>query len=78
MAAASAVIEPELPIVDPHHHLWTHAGNVYRIPELLADLSSGHKIRATVFEECGSMYRAHGPEELDRWVRRSSLPAWPR
>lgn len=58
------IIEPELPIVDPHHHLWSRAGNVYLLPELSADLSSGHKIRATVFEECGSMYRADGPEEL--------------
>jgi hypothetical protein len=33
---------------DPHHHLWNQAGNVYLFPELLADLSSGHKIRATV------------------------------
>jgi predicted TIM-barrel fold metal-dependent hydrolase len=58
------IIEPELPIVDPHHHLWHRAGNTYLFPELLADLSSGHRIRATVFEECGSMYRADGPEEL--------------
>jgi hypothetical protein len=58
------IIEPELPIVDPHHHLWSRAGNVYLFPELLADLSSGHNVRATVFEECGSMYRADGPEEL--------------
>ena len=58
------VIEPELPIVDPHHHLWSRAGNVYLLPELIADLSSGHNIRATVFEECGSMYRADGLEEL--------------
>jgi predicted TIM-barrel fold metal-dependent hydrolase len=58
------IIEPELPIVDPHHHLWSHAGSVYLFPELLADLSSGHNIQATVFEECGSMYRADGPEEL--------------
>ena len=58
------IIEPELPIVDPHHHLWHRAGNTYLFPELLADLSSGHRIRATVFEECGSMYRADGPEDL--------------
>ncbi len=58
------IIEPELPIVDPHHHLWSRPGNVYLFPELLTDLSSGHLIRATVFEECGSMYRAGGPEEL--------------
>jgi L-fuconolactonase len=29
-----------------------------------SDLSGGHNIRATVFEECGSMYRADGPEEF--------------
>jgi L-fuconolactonase len=58
------IIEPELPIVDSHHHLWSRAGSVYLFPELLADLSSGHNIRATVFEECGSMYRADGQEEL--------------
>src|ERR1700687_5839951 len=58
------ILEPELPIVDPHHHLWSHPGSVYLFPELVADLSSGHNLRATVFEECGSMYRADGPEEL--------------
>jgi L-fuconolactonase len=58
------IIEPELSIVDPHHHLWKHPGSVYLFPELVADLSSGHNIRATVFEECHSMYRAEGPEEL--------------
>ncbi len=58
------IIEPELPIVDPHHHLWSHAGNVDLFPQLLADLSSGHNVKATVYEECGSMYRADGPEEL--------------
>ncbi len=58
------ILEPALPIIDPHHHLWSHSGSVYLFPELLADLSSGHNIRATVFEECGSMYRADGPQEL--------------
>lgn len=58
------IIEPELPIVDPHHHLWSHVDSVYLFPELLADLASGHNIQATVFEECHSMYRAEGPEDL--------------
>src|SRR6267142_3016666 len=31
------------------------------MPELLADLNTGHNIIATVFEECRSMYRAAGP-----------------
>jgi hypothetical protein len=33
------IIEPELPIVDPHHHLWNHPGSIYLFPELLADRS---------------------------------------
>ena len=57
------VLEPELPIIDPHHHLWTRDGNVYLMPELLADIASGHNVVATVFEECHSMYRALGPVE---------------
>ncbi len=56
------ILEPALPIVDPHHHLWRYPDNVYLLPELLADLGSGHDVRATVFEECRSMYRADGPE----------------
>ncbi len=57
------ILEPDLPIVDPHHHLWTRDGNIYLLPELLADLASGHNIVATVFEECHSMYRPDGPAE---------------
>ena len=55
-----AILEPELPIIDPHHHLWDHPGNRYFLPELLADLGSGHNIVATVFEECRAMYRQDG------------------
>jgi L-fuconolactonase len=55
-------LEPERPIIDPHHHLWMRDGNVYLLPDLLADLGSGHNVIATVFEECRSMYRAAGPE----------------
>jgi L-fuconolactonase len=57
------ILEPGLPIIDPHHHLWMRDGNVYLMPELLTDIASGHNIIATVFEECHSMYRAQGPEE---------------
>lgn len=56
------VLEPERPIVDPHHHLWVREGNTYLLAELLADLGSGHNVIATVFEECHAMYRATGPE----------------
>jgi len=58
------ILEPELPIIDPHHHLWDRGGWTYLLPELLADLNTGHNIVATVFEECRSMYRANGPVEM--------------
>ena len=58
------ILEPELPIVDPHHHLWDHPGSRYLLDELLADVNSGHNIVATVFVQCGSGYRTTGPEEF--------------
>ena len=58
------VLEPGLPICDPHHHLWDHPGRRYLLDELLADTGSGHDVRSTVFVECLSMYRAHGPAPL--------------
>ncbi len=62
---AEAALEPDLPIIDPHHHLWqTEARGTYLLPELLADLGRGHTIVATVFVECRAMYRADGPPEM--------------
>jgi L-fuconolactonase len=57
------VLEPGLPIVDPHHHLWERSEGSYLLPELLADTGSGHDIRGTIFVQCGEMYRAAGPVE---------------
>jgi predicted TIM-barrel fold metal-dependent hydrolase len=57
-------LEPELPIVDPHHHLWQRAANDYMFHDLLADTQTGHNIVATVFVDCHSMYRKGGPAEL--------------
>ncbi|MEO8115592.1 MAG: amidohydrolase family protein [Phenylobacterium sp.] len=81
--AREAILEPGLPIVDPHHHLWDRlslGGEAqpgehgfttvirrrprYLLDELLADARSGHNIVATVFVECGAMYRADGPVAL--------------
>jgi hypothetical protein len=59
-----AILEPDLPIVDPHHHLWERPGWVYMLDDLLADTNSGHNIVATVFVQCRSMHRAAGPEEM--------------
>ena len=66
-------IEPELPIIDPHHHLWDLRKNnqmgfrqeVYLCEEISRDISdSGHNVVQTVFAQCGAFYRADGPEEM--------------
>ncbi len=57
-------LEPEIPIIDPHHHLWDRPGNRYLLHDYLEDAGCGHDIRATVFVECGAMYRADGPAEM--------------
>ncbi len=63
------ILEPELPICDPHHHFWDlRRGRIpyqtYLLPELNADIQGGHNVRSTVFIECGSMYRPDGPREM--------------
>ncbi|MFL1462427.1 amidohydrolase family protein [Roseococcus sp. DSY-14] len=60
---AEAALEPALPILDPHHHLWDRADERYLVAELAADAGQGHDIRGTVFIQCASAYRAAGPEE---------------
>ncbi|MCY4497559.1 MAG: amidohydrolase family protein, partial [Rhodospirillaceae bacterium] len=57
-------IEPDMPILDPHHHFWERPGDVYLLENLLADTRSGHRVNQTVFVECHSMYRTEGPEEM--------------
>ena len=81
---AEPILEPDLPIVDPHHHLWDRPAALiaalpppkhgfehvirkvprYLFDELLADMRRGHNVVATVYMECGSMYRADGPAAL--------------
>ncbi|MDH3738178.1 MAG: amidohydrolase family protein [Alphaproteobacteria bacterium] len=61
-------LEPELPICDPHHHLWEFRADQpeprYLLDDLLADTNSGHNIVSTIFIECGAMYKQEGPEAL--------------
>jgi L-fuconolactonase len=62
-------LEPELPICDPHHHLWEFRPEPvhyqrYLLPDLAEDLYSGHNVRSTVFIEVKTRYRPNGPEEM--------------
>ena len=68
--AQEETLQPDLPICDPHHHLWYHRDpadgyqNPYLLEDLLADTGSGHNVVATVFIECRAMYRADGPPAM--------------
>ena len=57
------VIEPELPVVDAHHHLWPGWRRPYLLFEILGD-AEGMNLRQTVFIECSTGYYADGPEEF--------------
>jgi L-fuconolactonase len=59
-----AILEPERPIIDPHHHLWRWPEHEYLLPQLHADTGTGHNIVKTVFVECGARYRREGPDHL--------------
>ncbi|MCB1749044.1 MAG: amidohydrolase family protein [Gammaproteobacteria bacterium] len=63
-ATDEPVLEPDLPIVDAHHHLWHLNANRYLLDEWLGDVASGHAVRASVFVQCGAFYRGHGPDTL--------------
>jgi len=64
LARPTAILDPELPIIDTHHHFWDRPDHRYLLDELRADLDTGHNISATVFLECRSMYRATGAVEM--------------
>ena len=57
------VIDPSLPICDPHHHMWDRPGNRYMPQDLLQDVN-GNNVVSTVFIDCHSAYRTEGPPEM--------------
>jgi len=71
------VVEPDWEVVDAHVHLWEERDfpdpsgaaeplrtSAYMLPELLADLGAGHRVRDVVYVECGSGHREDGPLHL--------------
>src|SRR5690606_20477193 len=56
-------LDPALPILDAHHHLWNKPDDRYLAEDLLADFG-GHNVTATIFVEGDTALRTHGPEEL--------------
>lgn len=58
------VLDPDLPIIDPHHHLWDFPGARYMFPDFLRDAMDGHAVLASVYVQCKSMYRMGEPKTL--------------
>ena len=56
------IIDPHIPIVDAHHHIWSRPSCVYGAEELTKDLISGHLITSTVFVQCREHYYQFGDE----------------
>jgi predicted TIM-barrel fold metal-dependent hydrolase len=61
---SETILEPELPIIDAHHHLFDKPGLRYMVEEYLEDAQAGHRIVATVYVEGGTCFRQSGPEVL--------------
>jgi predicted TIM-barrel fold metal-dependent hydrolase len=59
------ILDPDLVIVDTHHHLFNRPNLRYLFDDCLEDVYAGHKVLATVFVEAGAMWRADGPA----WLR---------
>lgn len=63
-------LDPELPIVDPHHHIWgkqwsNDLFDPYDAPDLLEDTTdSGHNIIATVLVDSHAQHYTDGPVAL--------------
>ena len=67
------ILEPDLPIVDPHHHLWPPGYWIpYDTAAMTVDLERGHRITATVFVECMTSFRVTATSHSGPWERRSS------
>jgi len=57
-------IDPDRPIIDPHHHLWDREASTYLVADLLADTRASHNVTDTVFVECSAEYDATAPPHL--------------
>lgn len=64
-ATPETPLDPDLPIIDSHHHLWDRHGDRYLLEEFVEDIGrSGHNVVASVFVQCRTMLRAAGPAPL--------------
>lgn len=58
------ILEPDLPIIDSHHHLFDRPQLRYMLDDYLDDARAGHRIVASVYLETQAFARTDGPEVL--------------
>jgi len=58
------IIDPDIPIIDAHHHLFVRPALRYMLDDYLADARAGHRIVASVYVETMAFARPSGPELL--------------
>jgi L-fuconolactonase len=64
LGAHEEILDPDMQIIDAHHHLFKRPALTYMFEDYLADANAGHRIVATVYVEASAFYRAQGPEHL--------------
>ncbi|MBT2336597.1 amidohydrolase family protein [Variovorax paradoxus] len=58
------IIDPDLPIIDAHHHLFDRPALRYMLDDYLADAGAGHRIVASTYVETQAFVRPDLPELL--------------
>jgi L-fuconolactonase len=64
-SSSELLLDPDLAIIDAHHHLFDRPENRYLAEEMLTDARAGHNVVATIYCETQAFSRKHGPE----WLR---------
>jgi L-fuconolactonase len=57
-------LEPQLPIIDAHIHLWDFSTPAYFASDLAHDANAGHAVQASVYVECTMGYDDSAPQAL--------------
>lgn len=67
-AEPEPALDPDLPIIDTHFHVWHLFDDPYFLPDYAREIAeSGHNVVGSVFIECSTMYRKSGPPHL-KWI----------
>lgn len=58
------ILDPDMPIIDSHIHLWDFPDNRYLFEDYLQDAQGGHKVLASIYCESQRFVRSEGPDMM--------------